>query len=413
MRTDPVLLRPPLRANWCYFQGFGSPSPLASSSITFLISRQKGCLALDSSTGAKRWKHEPGSGRTSGPAFVTPDGVGMFISGGGVAETLLVEGDTGRVIRRLGPIGNVVAGEIAFADRGETLVATSLTTGETLWRRSLEPGHETTGPSLGPRIWAIDQFVLWCERGGRIYCVRARTGEQAWQASVGDLWKSQGEERLPGQITGRVEYVGGVLAVPVHSRMIGMSLDSGRRLWEVEKTALRGRGRCGDRLYLHSGGWIDPASGEYNTGPDLERPREWRGKMDRSSGDFLFSSTHVFGTTYSGKLDAWDRETGRHEWHEIPEGSKGYVYLTPLTEHYGRLYYVDNSLRTYCYESATNSDVPHEAHLPDPSLRATGARKSSPGRTIARKGSNLVLSKKSKRKGVSGKARLPRKATKR
>ncbi|MEO5762835.1 MAG: hypothetical protein ABIR28_11050, partial [Vicinamibacteria bacterium] len=65
-------------------------------------------------------------------------------------------------------------------------------------------------------------------------------------------------------------------------------------------------------------------------------------------------------------------ETGNHVWHEDPEGREGYVYLSPLTAAYGRLYYVDFSFRTYCYEEVNPSD---------PDLIAQRAREAIPSLT--------------------------------
>lgn len=393
-------LRPPLRAAWSYTNGLGAPSPLVSPSTTYVVSvgprksLNHRATALDSTTGKKLWSHKPKAHCRSSPAFLLPDQVGVVVTSADEAEadqpdeTLILEARTGRLVRRYSWAGSLVVGDMCVADASGVA---SLTSGEKLWEIGNESGEWLSRPFWRDRVWASEDLLVWGQKGGAVRCVRTRTGEVAWETSVADIWLpgATARQKIPGEVSGRIQCFDRVLTFPTATHVVGMSLDTGERLWAVEAVPLRGGGRCGDRLYVSYCAWIDPQSGKYHgepagrlVGPEkLERPREWKSKRDTFSGDFLVSETHIFGTSSAATLDAWDRETGRHEWHEKPEGAKGYVEMAPMAAAYGRLHYVDYSFRTYCYEEQNPDDAAPKTRRASTGLKGLDASRPSSKRT--------------------------------
>lgn len=390
-------LRPPLRSVWSHVNGLGAAVPLVSPSTSYLVSvgprksLDHAAVALESTTGRKLWSHKPKAHRRSSPGFLLPDRIGIIDTSANEAqadddteddtETLVLDGRTGKLIRRYPWAGTVVVGNMCVGDAISRLWVGSLTTGRKLWDVDFgpNPGQWLSGPFLEDRFWASKHLLVWGRKGGAVRCVRTRTGEVVWETSVADIWwpGATPRQRIPGEVKGRIQCFGRVLTLPTATHVVGVSLDTGDRLWAVEAIPLRGGGRCGDRLYVSYCAWIDPQSGEYHGEPagrlvgpaKLERPKEWKPKKDTFSGDFLVSETHIFGTSTAATLEAWDRETGKHEWHEKPEGANGYVESAPMVAAYGRLYYVDSSFRTYCYEEENPSDHSSKAR---PAMRAKG-----------------------------------------
>lgn len=358
----PLALRPPLRLAWSYYQGFRDMPPLASQSRTFFASKGSCCLALRTSTGEVCWEYRQ-SGAETGPSFLTGEQVAVYVRGRGLDRLDLLDATSGKKIRSLprspSTFAVVRAGLLVngFADE---LECWSLKDGAIRWHLAL--GEETM---MNPPC-VTDELTVFGQKGGAIRCVDAKTGEPVWETSVADLWRLGGnlKDRIPGEVHGPIQRFGRVLTFPTVTHIVGMSLDTGERLWAVKAVPLAGGGRCGDRLYVSFCAWIDPQSGTYHGDPagrlvgdnKFERPREWKSKRDTFSGDFLVSSTHIFGTNTAAMIDAWDRETGKHVWHAEPEGGKGFAYLSPLSAAFGRLYYVDGSFRTYCYEEVNPSD---------------------------------------------------------
>ncbi|MEO5761489.1 MAG: PQQ-binding-like beta-propeller repeat protein, partial [Vicinamibacteria bacterium] len=215
-RSEAPKLRPPLRLVWGYSHGFPTGRPRTSSTTTLLLSRGHRCLALESATGKKIWEHDSGSRRESIPAFVVTGHVGIAVHNGESKGMYLVDEQTGKVVHRYRWWTVPVGDEVAIGGGGSYIMAASLQTEEKLWERSF--GGQSA--NWVREYIADDALVVWCQGGGAVHCVNAKTGEPVWETSVADLWRTVGDDKIPGEVDEPIKRFGDVLVLPVHRGLV-------------------------------------------------------------------------------------------------------------------------------------------------------------------------------------------------
>lgn len=377
-----LLLRPPLFLAWRNFEGMRSYAPVSGGGRTFLFSPEHFCLARETSTGKVDWTYRVPR-RNTGPRFIAGAAlaVGVVLPRGkdGKRRIDFLDPETGERIRSVdrGERGNMeVVGDLVVAGAMSDLECWAHKTGEGLW--SIDFGSELQNWMLDQPFYVDTEVVVIGMQGGRVRCIRTKTAEPVWETSVAEF-------RIgvhPGTVSGQMERFGRVLVIPVYHHTVGISLDSGERLWSIERRLLHGRPRCGDRLFMelaHGWGWLDPQNGTFHSLPRLESPP---GFLRFYGGSWLISSTHYFQTLW-GWIDAWDRDTGKLVWSGQATGGEGYLSHSPMTVADGRLYYRDSTYHTYCFEEVEPSDPVLKAERaigrsnPSPEALASGVMKTT------------------------------------
>ncbi|MEO8499981.1 MAG: PQQ-binding-like beta-propeller repeat protein [Vicinamibacteria bacterium] len=283
------------------------------------------------------------------------------------------------VSRELGGANLVVVGDHVVSGFVNELECWEAATGGRLWH--LDFGRDHRAWLLDQPFYADSDVVVFGMEGGGVRCIRTATAEPVWETSVAEF--RIGEH--PGTVGGQMERFSSVLVIPMFDHTVGISVDTGKRLWALDRAPLPGRPRCGDRFFLSWksdwGGWINPQSGCFHPSSRLETPTGF----ERSPlvGSWLVSSTHFFKAQW-GWIDAWDRETGKLVWSGEAKGGKGHVSHSPMTVADGRLYYRDSTYHTYCFEEVEPSDPALKAERasgrssPSPEALASGAMMVTP-----------------------------------
>lgn len=358
---------------WRCFNRLRSEAPLSRNGLSFLSSANDSCLALDTSTGRQVWEYRsPLKDCGTGPLFLTRHAVAVYLNAlprkGNAQRIDFLSATSGKRLRNVKRgsrlymeviDGSVVSGSATG------LESWVIATGEELWR--LSSGEDPDSWVSDNPFYADDQFVVFGMHQGGVRCIRTKTAEPVWATSVAEF--RIGEH--PGTVSGRMERFGRVLVIPVYNHTVGISLDTGERLWSIERGLLLGSPRCGDRLFMgltDGWGWLDPQNGRFHSLPRLESPP---GFLRFYGGGWLISTTHYFQALW-GWIDAWDRDTGKLVWSGRATGAEGYLSHSPMTVADGRLYYRDSTYHTYCFEEVEPSDPVLKAE------RASGRSKPSP-----------------------------------
>lgn len=358
---------------WKCFQGRRSDAPLARNGLSFLSSASDSCLALDTSTGRQVWEYRsPLKDRGTGPLFLTDRELAVYLNAlprkgnaQGIDFLSVASGERLRNVKRGSQLYMEVINGFVVSGSVTGLECWVIETGERIWHR--ESGRHMDAWLLDRPFYADPEVVVFATEGGGVRCIRTKTAEQVWETSVADL--RIGEH--PDVVGGQMERFGRVLAIPMFGQTVGISIETGERLWAIDRRVLPGRPRCGDRLFMgltDGWGWLDPQTGKFHSLPRLENPP---GFLRFYGGGWLVSSTHYFQALW-GWIDAWDRDSGKLVWSGQATGGEGYLSHSPMTVADGRLYYRDSTYHTYCFEEMEPSDPVLKAE------RASGRSNPSP-----------------------------------
>jgi outer membrane protein assembly factor BamB len=372
-------LSPPLRLAWSWARGYGV-QPLLAGGMALVHSRAGAVEALDERTGRVAWSFRPaGRGGSAAPALVVNNS--LLATLGPKERYGLLNLQSGRLIKEVGWAhqGRLkLYGGLIFCDGTSDLCARRPWDAKALWRIDL--GQD-------PSQWTVGEFdvadgrLVYGVREGPVCCIDVKTGQEVWRTSIADL-TSGGVNELerPGEVHGRITIHEDVVVVecrPQH--VVGISLRDGERRWTHVGFPMAGL--YAGRYYV-SAGWLDPRTGRLTR----RRALRWPPHVDKGTwGGFLISETHVFVASLLGDIVAWDRATGKHAWHtKVPEAN-GQIPSASLVSANGRLYYVDQNQRLYCYEAAKQnhpeSNVQSVAPKRSPRSDVTGSlrARSSPG----------------------------------
>lgn len=350
-------LEPPLFMAWKCFQGRRADAPLARNGLSLLSSANDSCLALDTSTGRQVWEYRSTlKNRGTGPLFLTGSEVAVYVNalpGKGDAKRIdFLSIETGGMVRsvdRGSRMNMEVVDNLVVSGSVRELECWSIQTGDKLWY--LDFGRNLNQWMLDEPFYADSEVIVFGLQGGGVRCIRTRTAEPVWETSVADF--RIGEH--PDVVGGQMERFDSVLAIPMSGHTVGISIETGERLWVIDRRVLHGRPRSGDRLFMgltDGWGWLDPRTGKFHSLPRLENPP---GFLRFCGGGWLISSTHYFQALW-GWIDAWDRDTGKLVWSGQATGGQGYLSRSPMTVADGRLYYRDSTYNTYCFEEIEPSD---------------------------------------------------------
>lgn len=345
-----VCLRPPLRLAWSWDGGYGVRPKLAGG-LALVHSRQGAVQALSEGTGEVAWSFRPpGRGGSAAPGLVVNDW--LLATLGPKERYGLLALDSGRLIKEIGwrHQGRLKFEEgLIFCDGSSDLCARVPWEVKPLWQ--IELGQEPSQWTAGDFAVASGRLVYGLKEGP-VVCVDARTGQELWRTSIADLTTGGvNEVERPGEVRGPIAVEGDVVIVKSYPQhVVGISLKTGKRLWTHVGFPMAGlyRGR-----YYVSAGWLHPQTGRLTRRKALQWPKD----VDNGTwGGFLISETHIFVASLLGEIVAWDRETGKHAWHAQAPGANGQIASEPLVGANGRLYYVDQNQRLYCFEEVNPTD---------------------------------------------------------
>lgn len=173
----------------------------------------------------------------------------------GVAETLRVDRETGKVIWRVG-VGTpgrsaptIIDDRLFFGTIDGSLFCLDTKTGNQLW--SYRTGSVQTKLFGQPAPAYIDGVIVAGFGSGDLIAVRAQTGEEIWTDTLGRSGRNSYTDfsaisALPIIVDGTV------YAISVGSVLVAIDVRSGRRLWEREVAGQNSMVVIGDWLFVLS-----------------------------------------------------------------------------------------------------------------------------------------------------------------
>jgi outer membrane protein assembly factor BamB len=307
--------------------------------------------AFDAATGAPRWRY-PFSTRILGVhgrhllAWAGHDEIHLLDVASGRPEGCFPHHPADAAI---------VAGDVLFASRkpswsDEALVtAVDLTSSRRLWMHVGEP--ERAGRSNAGAL-AVGEGAVVTGYNGAVVSLHARTGAVRWRRDWPEWEERQPEQMAPPKVE-RVFIVGGRVIAGVLSamrRIVCLSLDDGRTLWDAEGPldVVDDRFAYGaefNRYHVRQLGDGELRRREAASGGPATMPR----LLHASSRLGAVAGGHAYliaGQMQGEALIAVEREKGRYAWHHQPPG--GSQASVPLFAD-GRLFYLSGG-RLFCLE---------------------------------------------------------------
>ena len=363
---DGIVLRPPLAYHW----SFGARENPAARWVVvdddvFWPGRDE--LVCLGSSGEMKW-NSPGDFGSG--LIVEPDGIACVVSaafaqarGEGDRYFARVSRTDGSVIRRQTIRGflqlissdAVVFHEEVAASSGVKvrLVGYGATDSgiEQRWMIEMDGADRRDRFSLAATSDQTKGYMGW--GSGAIASIDLRDGSLVWKADVSDL----GGKLV---LDAHLESTKGVCVVATKAWTGAFDAKTGKRLWS---SAIWGaRVVYGDRVYVVQDDTFyafDLFDGAIKFRCDVRSEMEQKGKrkFDRISTHIAASDTHIWGGDPYGTLWAFNRETGRPEWHHRPKDATGYSGGVPAISG-NRLYIPSFSMdprfppSLYCYEQA-------------------------------------------------------------
>lgn len=348
--ATPCRLSPPLRPAWTLAAGGPAPevSVLAHAGRV-LLSMQDRLVAVDASSGRSLWSY-PWHCRAEA---VYQDAVLLWLSEVEAHLVDLASGRPRRVIWADAPSALRVVGRFLIgrgrgrASREERLTCTDLESGERRWAVGLgQDARNAKG------LAASESLVVACRSDGQVVAVSVETGTTLWARSWPELGAHDRDygEFAPVELRGQPALVKGRVILRVGQRLMAVSAQSGRTLWDVE-------GWFDDcyagRLYAAASGRYlvrDAASGKVVREHELRLPRRLGDAAGYIGRPMLVCEAHVFvGGREGVGLFAFDRETGKYAWHQRMESARDLVVCD------GRLVFTTGGSepKAYCFEGAS------------------------------------------------------------
>lgn len=205
------------RRDWTVEAAYGvGAAPLVSGDTLYACLVDEAVVALDPSTGARRWEHRCPVG--SAAPVVAADRV---VVGTKAAEILALDAATGRPAWRIPVDGCVsfapaaVGGSVIVGDGGRRLRCIDAGTGRVLWTKSVKGNFAGDGPAVSARaiVLALDSH--------QVEAYDPATGARLWNRWVGTLHLSS------------PALAGGMVLFGARSRLVAVDAASGDDLWSV------------------------------------------------------------------------------------------------------------------------------------------------------------------------------------
>jgi outer membrane protein assembly factor BamB len=206
---------------WTVAAAYGvGAAPLVLGNTLYACLGDEAVVALDPSTGARRWEHRCGAGR-SAPVLAG----GRVVLGLRTAEVLALDAATGRPAWRLPVDGAVsfapaaVGSSVVVGDGGRRLRCVDAESGRVLWTRSVKGRFLGDGPAVSPRaiVFALDSL--------EVEAYDPATGRRLWNRWMGTFHLSS------------PAVAGDVVLFGARTRLVALDARTGDDAWQVELDA--------------------------------------------------------------------------------------------------------------------------------------------------------------------------------
>jgi outer membrane protein assembly factor BamB len=256
------------KPRWSVHSDVGSYPLLGAGGVAYVSFAAKsdvnsGVTALDPATGTILWISE--FGENDGIAGTVAVAKGVVYTTSDAGKVFALSASNGTVRRQAGGFGKFGYGAIAVIngavyagldDKQGTVVAVDMTSGQTLWRRSL-------GPSLFPPYVAAAGGVLYAgtmdgglagAQVGTLYALHVKTGKQLWSMPV-----NGGVNEGPIVANGVIYTGSGNLDKNLDNGALqAWQPATGKKLWSYAPRDSQGglSGVSGSRVYYNANGYL-------------------------------------------------------------------------------------------------------------------------------------------------------------